>query len=188
MTKQKIVVGALAAAVTVAVGVACSDDFPSLSAKAPAKEFFTAALSPANERPNPVTGVNSSGQSDITIIDSVTIRVETRVSTIDSVTQAHIHEGDANTAGPVRVFLLPNNTQGRAPITGTDRTLSVVDILATSPVCTSSAGANTPCFLSGTGQWDFKTLVTNIRNGTAYVNVHTKRFPSGEIRGQITPK
>jgi hypothetical protein len=185
MTKQSYVVGAIVAAVV--VGAACSDDFPSLSTKAPAKEFFTAVLQPANERPTPVTGVNSSGTSTITIIDTATIRVETRVSTIDSVTQAHIHEGDANTAGPIRVFLLSNVAAGRAPITGTDRTLSVVDILLTSPTCAAN-GTNTPCFQGGTGAWDFKTLVTNIKNGTAYVNVHTRRNPGGEIRGQIVPQ
>jgi hypothetical protein len=171
MTKQKLVVGALVAAAV--FGVSCSDDFPTLSTKAPAKLAFTAAMTPAQEKPNPATGVNSSGTSDVTVLDTNLIRVETRVSTIDSVTQSHIHAGDANTAGPIMVFLLSNVSAGRAPITGTDRTLSVVDIVRTTT------------FIS---PFNFDSLMFRIKNGTAYVNVHTRRYPGGEIRGQIVPK
>jgi hypothetical protein len=32
----------------------------------------------------------------------------------------------------------------------------------------------------------FDSLMTRLNNGTAYVNVHTRRNPGGEIRGQIT--
>ena len=171
MTKQKFVVGALAAAVL--FGVSCSDDFPTLSSKAPPRQEFVADLTPDKERPNPATGVNSKGTSNVTILDTNLIRVETIVSTIDSVTQSHIHAGDANTAGPIMVFLLSNVAAGRAPITGTDRTLSVVSI------------NRATTFLS---PFTFDSLMTRIKNGTAYTNVHTRRYPGGEIRGQIVPK
>jgi hypothetical protein len=32
---------------------------------------------------------------------------------------------------------------------------------------------------------DFAALVKAIRSGTGYANVHTTKFPSGEIRGQV---
>ena len=32
----------------------------------------------------------------------------------------------------------------------------------------------------------FDSLVVLMRNGNAYVNLHTTAFPGGEIRGQIT--
>ena len=33
--------------------------------------------------------------------------------------------------------------------------------------------------------FNFDAVVSRIRDGTAYVNVHTTQFPAGEIRGQI---
>lgn len=171
----------LKASVAIAViGFAsCSDDFPTLSTLAIPRALFNATLTGANERPNPVT-TNASGVARVSLIpthrdttlkiDTNIVRVEVLVSTIDSVTQAHIHAGDANTAGPVMVFLLSNVAAGRAPITGTDRVLTQLDITRTST------------FLNN---FTFDSLLTRINNGTAYVNVHTRRNPGGEIRGQI---
>ena len=185
MTKQNIVAGALVAAVV--FGASCSDSYPSLSSLAPAKQFFVANLLPANEVP-PVTGVSSSGISEITFLDTNRIRIETRVSTIDSVTQAHIHLGDAATAGPVRVFLLSFLAAGRAPVTGTDKTLSIVELTRATPVC-SATGTPTPCFtaLNGVPFWTLDSVFFHIRDGTAYINVHTRKNGGGEIRGQIVP-
>jgi hypothetical protein len=171
MTKKNLVVGAIIAAVV--FGVSCSDDFPSLSTKAPTKLLFTANLTPDQEKPTAATGVSSKGTSDVTVLDTNLIRVETRVSTIDSVTQSHIHAGDANTACPIMVFLVANVAAGRAPVTGTDVTLSVVDI------------NRATTFLS---PFTFDSLMFRIKNGTAYTNVHTRKYPGGEIRGQIVPK
>jgi hypothetical protein len=44
-------------------------------------------------------------------------------------------------------------------------------------------GTFTASNVSGIG---FGDLLTAIRNGTAYVNVHTTQFPGGEIRGQLS--
>src|SRR6266545_4688698 len=67
-------------------------------------KLFGATLSGANEKPNAVT-TTATGSANIAVIDSNTVRVQTSVSSIDSVTQAHIHAGDASIAGPVMVFL-----------------------------------------------------------------------------------
>lgn len=166
--RQKFALAAIGA--TLVVG-ACSDEFPEISGLAPARQLFRAALTGTAERPTPVT-TTASGASTITILDTNFIRVETLVSTIDSVTQAHIHAGDANTAGPVMVFLLSNVATGRAPVTGSNRVLSVVDITRSTPF---------------SSPFTFDSLMTRIRAGTAYVNVHTRRYPGGEIRGQIAP-
>ena len=184
MTTQKLVVGALVAAVLVAM--ACSESFPSLSAKAPAKQFLVATLVPASEVP-PASGVSSVGTSEITVLDTNRIRVETRISTIDSVTQSHIHLGDATVAGPVKVWLLSLTAAGRAPVTGTDKTMSVVEITRATPTCGAN-GTPTPCFQGGASQWTLDSVFAHLRDGTSYVNVHTRKFPGGEIRGQIVPK
>lgn len=34
---------------------------------------------------------------------------------------------------------------------------------------------------------DFPNFITDLEAGNLYINVHTRRYPAGEIRGQITP-
>ena len=163
---------------------ACSDDFPSLSPKSIARVLFGATLDGPSERPTPVTSLTGAvGSADVTFIptyrdttlkvDTNIVRVTVLVSTIDSVTQSHIHAGDANTAGPVMVFLLSNVAAGRAPITGTGKVLTQLDITRTSAF---------------SAPFTFDSLITRIKAGTAYVNVHTRKNLGGEIRGQITLK
>jgi CHRD domain len=176
-SKHKLVGLSLGAVVAAAVFGACSDDFDSLSALAPAKEFFTATLTGDAERPNPVT-TTASGSAEITILNPDLIRVETLVSATDSVTQAHIHAGDAASAGPVMVFLFGPvvNAQGQPSATrqGVTGVLSVRDIQRGVTAFSSP--------------FTFDSLLTRIRAGTAYVNVHTRRNLGGEIRGQIVPQ
>jgi hypothetical protein len=94
------------------------------------------------------------------------------------VTQAHIHFGKIHVPGGVFVFFCTNLANGPA---GT-------------PSCPSGGGT-----VSGTvgpagvvavaGQnitaGDFNAVVEALTSDTAYANVHTARFPAGEIRGQI---
>jgi hypothetical protein len=159
----------------------CSDTYPTLSDKSLPKAVFKATLDGASERPTPVT-TTASGKGTATLIptyrdttlkvDTNIVRVEVLVSTIDSVTQAHIHAGDASTAGPIMVFILSNVAAGRPPITGTDRVLTQLDITRTTAF---------------TAPYTFDSLLARIKAGTAYVNVHTRKNPGGEIRGQIVP-
>lgn len=94
------------------------------------------------------------------------------------VTQAHIHLGQASANGAVMVFLCTNLGNGPA---GT-------------PLCPPSPGsvsgelvADDVLTIAGQGldAGDFDALVESIRAGVAYVNVHSTRFPPGEIRGQF---
>src|SRR5919106_613992 len=77
---------------------------------------FDATLTGAAERPDPVT-TDASGSATVDIDeDGATFEVE--VEDITDVTAAHIHIGDANTAGPVSVFLFD---AGGTPVDFTDR-------------------------------------------------------------------
>lgn len=93
------------------------------------------------------------------------------------VTQAHIHFGRKATNGGVSAFLCTNIGGGTArtpacPQRGVVRgVLRRADILG--PADQSIAA----------GQ--FREFVRAMRNGATYVNVHTSRFPAGEVRGQI---
>jgi len=82
-------------------------------------------------------------------------------------TAAHIHVGAAGVAGPpVYTFAL----KAGSGMSGTIST-GTVDLARD-----ASAG------VSG------DSLTKLLNNGNAYVNVHTKNFPAGEIRGQIVMK
>ncbi|REK74316.1 CHRD domain-containing protein [Paenibacillus paeoniae] len=83
-------------------------------------------------------------------------------------TAAHIHLGRPGENGPVVAFLFGPNNQGisfrRGVITGTLRDSDLVGPLAGSSI---------------------RRLIREFERGNAYVNVHTRQNPDGEIRGQI---
>jgi hypothetical protein len=94
------------------------------------------------------------------------------------VTQAHIHFGARAITGGISIFLcsnLGNGPPGTKPcpatggtVTGTAKATDVIGPTA-----------------QGIAPGDFAKILDAIRNGVAYANVHTTRFPGGEIRGQI---
>ena len=94
-----------------------------------------------------------------------------------SVTQAHIHFGSASQVGGISIFLCTNLGNGPA---GTQAC----------PPSGTITGTITPANVIGpVGQGisagEFDEIVAAIRNGTAYVNVHSSTFPVGEIRAQF---
>lgn len=165
---------------------ACGDD--DVPPTATIMRTLTAVLSPANEVP-PVTGVTSSGESRVIVrternlttggLDTSSVLVETVVANIDSVTAAHIHAGAAGVAGPVMIGLTPTYALvGGQRVARTPPTNATLLNGTLSHVAITRASAFSPPFT-------FDSLLARINNGTAYVNVHTRRNGGGEIRGQI---
>lgn len=127
--------------------------------------MLTAELSGANEVP----AVESEGHGlAIFNLSRDGISYKLAVENIDEVTQAHIHLGEAGANGPVVAFLFgfveggvtTDGVLARGTITEGD----LVGPLAGMPL---------------------SALVDALRNGGAYVNVHTLDHPAGEIRGQV---
>lgn len=159
------------AAVGVVAGMACLDT------TSPRRDelFIAPVLTGAAERPQPVT-TSAEGSFVAAARDTATIagkkdslavvRFALNVRNISAVTAAHIHAGGANDAGPVIVFLFSGPTTG----SGFSGELASGEIRRTS---------------SFTAPFTLDSLLTRMRNGTAYVNVHTSANPGGEIRGQI---
>ncbi|HXN02629.1 MAG TPA: CHRD domain-containing protein [Candidatus Dormibacteraeota bacterium] len=97
-----------------------------------------------------------------------------------SALQAHLHFGQPAVNGGVFVFLCSNLDNGPAgtpacPAAGgtVTGTITAASILTIAPDQGLSAG-------------DLATALRIIEAGDAYANVHTSRFPAGEIRGQVS--
>jgi hypothetical protein len=160
---------AVAAVVSSVVFIAaCDDDDDPSGPPAVDQTNFSATLTGANERPNPVT-TTANGTAAVTLFDDDSIRFTIQVASIDSVILAHIHAGDAATAGPI-LFGFPN--------TDPPASFTTLTTLHTGTITPASTG------FQGSFTWD--SLLTRLNAGTAYVNVHTRQNQSGEIRGQLT--
>jgi hypothetical protein len=95
-----------------------------------------------------------------------------------AVTQAHLHLGQHDVNGGVIAFLCdsatnPDPTGGapRCPVSG-----AVRGLLTPANVVGPTA--------QGLSPGEFAELAAAIRAGVVYINVHSTRFPGGELRGQ----
>jgi hypothetical protein len=89
------------------------------------------------------------------------------VTDMQGVTQAHIHTGKQGENGPILVTLYKSDTP--QSINGK-----------------LSYGNITANLLEGPMKGkQISDLATAMSDGTTYVNVHTEKYPNGEIRGQI---
>lgn len=118
-------------------------------------EVYKATLIGANERPTPVT-TTAQATAIVTVLGTeITWKVDV-TSAIDSVIAGHIHRGVADSAGGIIQSLSPTPT-------GIGFTGTVANGAAAPP----------------------DSVIALMRAGKAYVNLHTKKNPAGEIRGQL---
>jgi len=128
------------------------------------EQKFIAELSgkeevPPNESP-------SSGFAWVKIANDE-IRYEVNVTDMDKVNAAHIHLAEAGKNGPVVLTLFMGG-----PTEQVNGTIGEANVTA----------SNLEGPMKGK---DVTDLVTAMKDGTTYVNVHTTDFPNGEIRGQL---
>lgn len=93
-----------------------------------------------------------------------------------AVTQSHIHFGKVHVPGGILVFFCSNLSNGPAG-TPTCPTSGTVTGTWTATSVVLNAQNVTP--------GDFDALVAALESNTAYANLHTAKFPAGEIRGQM---
>jgi hypothetical protein len=129
-------------------------------------ESFTATLSAANEVASPPVSSTGAATATITYISGqLLFRLDVNGTT--NVTRAHIHGPAApGSNGPIRVnFYEP--PAGTTPLNFTG-TATLANGVGSIPNGIS-----------------MDSLLVLLRNGNAYVNVHTSAYPAGELRGQI---
>jgi hypothetical protein len=96
-----------------------------------------------------------------------------------AVQQSHIHFGQKSVTGPISVFLctnLGNGPAGTQPCPSPPATISGTIVAADVTNLANERGISA-------GELD--ELIAAIRAGATYVNVHSTRWPGGEIRSQI---
>jgi hypothetical protein len=125
---------------------------------------------------NEVPSLNSPGQGDLAldVTDSEIKFTLTYANLTGPPLVAHIHVGQPGVAGGVSVFFCGGG--GKPPCPGSNSGTVTGSIVATDVVGPTAQG-----FQAG----DLAPVVAAIRAGFTYANMHTQKFPPGEIRGQI---
>ena len=111
--------------------------------------------------------------------DGTELRYKVRYRNLEGeVTQAHIHLGQEDVNGGISVFFCSNLGNGPAgtppcpPAPATvSGTLTAEDVVGPA--------------VQGIAPGEFEELVRALRAGVTYANVHSTKFPGGEVRGQL---
>jgi CHRD domain-containing protein len=127
------------------------------------EQKFVATLSGQEEVPP--TNSQATGMAEFTITGE-NAEYSVNASNIQGVNAGHIHSGGQGENGPIVVTLFKNDS----PTNEVSETGSITADKLEGPM----AGKQ------------LTDLVTAMRNGETYVNIHTEQNPNGEIRGQIT--
>lgn len=101
--------------------------------------------------------------------------------------QAHIHIGQRSVNGGISVFLCGNPPAVPAAPTPQPPACPVAPATITGELTAANIIGPTGQGIDPTSSAvnEFDELVAMLRKGLAYANVHTSRFPGGEIRGQV---
>ena len=131
-----------------------------------AEKSFKAKLSGSESVP----AVKTMAKGDATFTlskDGKAMSYMVTVSGIENVTAAHIHLGKKGKNGPPVALITNDKKAGKFSGTLAEGTITEKELMG------SLMGKSV------------KDLVEQIKKGNAYVNVHTDKYPDGEIRGQI---
>jgi hypothetical protein len=130
-------------------------------------QSFSAALSGSANKSN------STGTAKFLVNENNSqISYWINVTGIKKINQAHVHNGTTGQDGDIVVSLLSNSKSAKGNAT---------------PPKIGFNGNITKGDLRGPMQGkDISDLITLMGNGSAYVNIHTDKYPKGAIRGQIS--
>jgi hypothetical protein len=101
-----------------------------------------------------------------------------------TVTQSHIHFGNAFEVGGISIWLCETATN-QDPNAAADTPTCPQSGTVTGEVSASDVGGPAG---QGIAAGEFREIVAAMRQGHAYANVHSSKFPGGEIRAQINDR
>jgi hypothetical protein len=170
-TRARLVVGAAVAAVAAlaVAGFALAGN----GGKNGHGERFFAQLKGFNETPS----LNGGGKATMTLdvtSDQLTFALDYSGLSGPPLV-AHVHIGQRGVAGGVSFFLCGGGGKPACPASPSGSISGTV-------VAADVVGPTTQGFDPG----DLGSVVKAIEAGVAYANMHTTKFPAGEIRGQLT--
>jgi hypothetical protein len=175
--KRVVLLGLLAVLATAAAATAV----------AALNDNFGAHLNGRNERPDP-RETKAQGQALFHLSDDgQSMEYKLIAANIENAFMAHIHIGNAESAGPIAVWLFP----GTAPVP-----LPLADAAGRVDGVIAEGTFTAANFVGPLAGHPMSDLVSAIQAGNAYVNVHTNDgiaptntgpgdFPGGEIRAQL---
>ncbi len=116
----------------------------------------------------PAVETMAKGDATFTLIkDEKALSYYVTVSDIENVTAAHIHLGKKGENGPPVAVITNDKKAGKFSGTLAEGTITKKELMV--PMMGKSV----------------EDLFKQIKKGNAYLNVHTDKYPNGEIRGQI---
>ena len=115
--------------------------------------------------------------------DGSTITYTLSYSGLEGTVEAHIHFAQRNVAGPIVVFLCRTTQSVTAPTCPQAGSVTGTLTAANLTIVAAGQGINEA---GSTAADEFAEFVKAIRAGVSSANVHSTKFPSGEIRGQIS--
>ncbi len=153
------------------VGAALAAGLLTASARPADTQVFSATLHGDNEVPP----INSDGKAEFRMEVANSITFSLTFSGLSTpLVVAHLHFAPTKVAGGVMIFLCGGGNQPVCPaatsgtITGT-----ISEANVTGPVN------------QGIDAGDLTSALEAVHDGNAYANMHTTKFPGGEIRGQV---
>ena len=137
-----------------------------------------ADLSGYQEVPSVSTQGSASFTADVSS-DGTSIAWELSYANLEAtVQQSHIHFGQRSVNGGISVFLCTNLGNGPAGTQACPPAPARISGTITAADVIGPAG-------QGIAAGEIDELISAIRVGAAYANVHTSTYPGGEIRGQF---
>ena len=127
----------------------------------------------------PAVSTTGFGEFDARLVDDDTIHFKFRYKGLEGGTSlfAHVHFATRYVNGGVSYFLCGGSTKP-TPCPNVEGTVEG-DIVAADVIGPNGQGIEPASFAE---------IVRGMQAGTAYVNIHTTRWPGGEIRGQINDR
>ena len=122
-----------------------------------------------------VPAISSTGSGELRLtLSEDSIEYELSYADLEgaTTTASHVHLGQKSVNGGIMFFLCGGTRPACTPASGTfTGTVTAADVIGPSG--------------QGVVAMEFAEALRAIREGAAYVNVHTDKHPGGEIRGQI---